>query len=162
TLTLTAPDGVRLAAWFVPSPGAHAGVVVCHGYRASRRTTAWILPILHRAGFTVLSLDFGGMGDSGERACGFGRAEKEEVGTAVRLVKGRAGLGNGRVGVWGHSMGGAAAVLAAAVDPAIGAVVVDSGFARLDQMVRQRFRLLGRIGGPLASCTRWWAERLCG
>src|SRR5947209_2520271 len=102
------------------------------------------------------------MGTSEGNLCSFGRAEKEDVRTAVRYLRAHAGIGSGKVGALGLSMGGAAAIMAAAEEPDIGAVVADSAFARLDQMVLQRFSPLGRPGVPLADCTRWWAERMCG
>jgi fermentation-respiration switch protein FrsA (DUF1100 family) len=161
-VTLTAPDGVKLAAWYVPCAGARAGVVVCHGYGASRRYLTDLLPFLHRAGFAVVSFDFRAMGESGGRFCSFGEYEKEDVRTAVRYLRGRAGLGPGRVGALGLSMGGAAAIMAAVEDFDIGAVVADSAFARLDEMVPQRFTRLGHAGPALACCTQWWGERLAG
>ncbi len=161
-IQMTAPDGVMLSGWYVPCRGARAGVVVCHGYRGCRQFIAWPLPFLHQAGLAVVSFDFPGMGESGAGTCSFGHTEKEDIKVAVRFLQEKAGIASGHVGVLGHSMGGAAAILAAAEEPAIGAVVADSAFARLDQMVGERFRRLGRAAEPLAGCTRWWAERLCG
>jgi dipeptidyl aminopeptidase/acylaminoacyl peptidase len=161
-VTLTTPDGVKLAAWYVPCAGAQAGVVVCHGYGASRRYVTGLLPFLHRAGFAVISFDFRGMGESGGRFCSFGQCEKEDVRTASRYLRAHAGVGPGQVGALGLSMGGAAAIMAAAEDADIGAVVADCAFARLDQMVPQRFARFGRAGPPLACCTQWWGERLAG
>jgi dipeptidyl aminopeptidase/acylaminoacyl peptidase len=161
---LTSTDGVRLVAWYVPCRGARAGIVLCHGYRACRQYMVDLLPFLHRAGFAVLAFDFRGMGESGGSKCSFGHTEKEDVKTAVRSLEERARIPARHIGVFGHSMGGAAAIMAAAEDPEIGAVVSDSGFARLDQMIAQRFRRLG-LGGAgrsLSICTRWWAERMCG
>lgn len=162
TISLTTPDGVRLAAWYVPCPGARAGIIVCHGYRANRQLVASLLPFLHRAGFAVLAFDFRAMGESGGQLCSFGRGEKEDVRAAVQFLRTRPGLEGGRVGVLGLSMGGAAAIMAAAEDPEIGAVVADSTFARLNEMVGERFRGFGQAGPSLAGCTRWWAERMCG
>jgi dipeptidyl aminopeptidase/acylaminoacyl peptidase len=161
TVTLTAPDGVRLKGWYVPYPGARAGIVVCHGYRANRQDMISLLPFLHRAGFAVLTFDFRAMGESEGRTCSFGRSEKGDVRAAVRFLRHR-GIGPGQVGVLGLSMGGSTAILAAAEDPDIGAVVADSSFARLDLMVRQRFLQLGRAAMPFAGCTQWWAERMVG
>ena len=48
-ITLTTPDGVKLAAWYVPCTGARAGIVVCHGYHANRQGVASLLPFLHQA-----------------------------------------------------------------------------------------------------------------
>ncbi len=42
-----------------------------------------------------------------------------------------------RIGILGNSMGGATAVLAAAEEPTIGALVVDSAFAALRDMIAQ-------------------------
>lgn len=161
TVTLTAPDGVRLVAWHVPRQGAKAGVVVCHGYRANRQDVTSMLPFLHRAGFAVVTFDFRAMGESEGQRCSFGHSEKDDVRTAVQFLR-QQGIGAGRVGVLGLSMGGSSAIMAAAEDPDIGAVVADSAFARLDEMVLQRFSGLGPAGAPLAGCTRWWAERITG
>src|SRR5207302_614737 len=68
-VTLTTPDGVKLAAWYVPRADAHAGIVLCHGYGASRQYVAGLIPFLHRAGFAVVAFDFRGMGGSGGRFC---------------------------------------------------------------------------------------------
>src|SRR5437588_705258 len=100
-ITLTAPDGVKLAAWYVPCAGARAGVVVCHGYRANRQDVASLLPFLHRAGFAAVTFDFRGMGTSEGNLCSFGRAEKEDVRTAVRYLRAHAGIGSGKVGALG-------------------------------------------------------------
>lgn len=161
-VTLTAPDGVKLAGWYVPCAGAQAGIVVCHGYGASRKYITGLIPFLHRAGFAVIACDFRGMGESGGRFCSFGQCEKEDVRTAVRYLRARAGIGPGHVGALGLSMGGAAAIMAAAEDPGISAVVADCTFARLDEMVLQRFTPLGHAGPPLARCTQWWGERMAG
>src|SRR5205823_4318392 len=99
-------DGVKLAAWYVPCAGARAAVVVCHGYRASRQDVAGLLPFLHRAGFATVALDFRGNGASEGSLCSFGRAEKEDVRTAVRYLRAHAGIGAGKVGALGLSMGG--------------------------------------------------------
>jgi uncharacterized protein len=161
-VTLTAPDGVKLAGWYVPCAGARAGIVLCHGYGASRRFVTGLLPFLHRAGFAVITFDFRGEGESGGRFCSFGQCEKEDVRTAVRYLRVHAGVGSGHVGALGLSLGGAAAIMAAAEDPDIGAVVADSAFARLDEMVPQRLGHLGFAGPLLACCTQWWGERMAG
>jgi pimeloyl-ACP methyl ester carboxylesterase len=59
-------------------------------------------------------------------------------------------------------MDAASAILAAADDPEIGAVVADSPFARLDEIATYRFSQAGRAGQTLGACTRWWAERIAG
>ena len=63
---------MKLAAWYVPCAGAHAGIVLCHGYGASRRYVTGLLPFLHRAGVAVITFDVRGEGESGGRFCSFG------------------------------------------------------------------------------------------
>jgi len=162
-VTLASPDGTRLAAWYVPRPGARAAVVLCHGYPASREDVLDLIPALHRAGFHVLAFDFRALGESDGRICTLGREEPQDVLTAVAFLRSRPEVDPGRIGVLGTSMGAACCLMAAARSEAIRAVVADSAFARLDWMVGERFRLLPPlIRWPLARSTRWWAERFAG
>jgi fermentation-respiration switch protein FrsA (DUF1100 family) len=161
-VTITSVDGIKLDAWYVPSPGTRAGVVLCHGYRANRQCLAGLLPFLHRAGFAVVAFDFRAMGASEGRTCSFGYAEKGDVRAAARYLQSRERLGPGRVGALGLSMGAASAIMAAADEPAIGAVVADSPFARLDEIAVYRFGQMGSAGSTLGVCTQWWAERMAG
>lgn len=159
-VTLTSSDGTRLAAWYVPRPGARAAVVLCHGYPSSREDVLELIPALHRAGFHVLAFDFRALGESDGRICTLGREEPQDVLTAIAFLRSRQEVDPGRIGVLGTSMGAACCLMAAARSEAIRAVVADSAFARLDWMVGERFRLLPPlIRWPLARSTRWWAER---
>src|SRR5207249_5298673 len=68
-----------------------------------------------------------------------------------------------RIGAMGLSMGGATVLLAAAETPSIRAVVTDSAFARLDEMVQERFRVVPAFyRGMLCSSVRFCAERWSG
>jgi fermentation-respiration switch protein FrsA (DUF1100 family) len=64
-----------------------------------------------------------------------GYYEAEDVKAAVTWLKGR---GMTRVGAWGMSMGGAAVIRAAAVTPAIAAVVVDGTFDKVAHVIKKR------------------------
>jgi fermentation-respiration switch protein FrsA (DUF1100 family) len=60
-------------------------------------------------------------------------------------------------------MGGATALLAAADDPQVAAVVTDCAFARLEEMVEQRFFFLPpNLRTPLGDAVRKWAESWSG
>jgi uncharacterized protein len=162
-VTLTSPDGTRLAAWYVPRPGARAAVILCHGYPSSREDILDLIPALHRAGFHVLAFDFRALGESDGSICTLGREEPQDVLTAVAFLRSRREVDPARIGVLGTSMGAACCLMAAARSEAIRAVVADSAFARLDWMVGERFRRLPPlIRRPLARSTRGWAERFAG
>ena len=129
-------SGVRLAAWHVPHPGSSRGLVLCHGHDNSRIAFAPTLAALHRAGFHLLLFDFRGMGVSQAAPCTYGYEEVRDVEAAVAWLREEAGVQS--LGLYGLSMGGASALLAASRDPKIQAVVTDSAFASLAELVERR------------------------
>jgi len=154
-------EGADLAAWYVPRAGARAGIVLCHGHNDCRTQFHPLLRPLHEAGYALLLFDFRSMGLSGGSVCTYGYREQEDVLAALAWMRGEAGLQ--RVGLLGYSMGGATALLAAARDPGVEAVVTDSAFARLEDMVEQKFFYLPpRVRGPVSRSVRHWATRWAG
>jgi dipeptidyl aminopeptidase/acylaminoacyl peptidase len=161
-VTLTSDDGVRLRGWYVPGAG-RAGIVLCHGFPMNREDVADFLPWLHAAGFHVLAFDFRALGESDGDLCTFGYREKQDVAAAVATLARQPGVDPRRIGAMGISMGGASTLLAAAETPEIRAVVADSAFARLDEMLEERFRHIPPIyRGALCSSVRLCAERWSG
>jgi dipeptidyl aminopeptidase/acylaminoacyl peptidase len=162
-LWLSSHDGTRLAAWYIPRPGARSAVVLCHGYPMNREDLLDLVPPLHRAGFHVLAFDFRAMGESEGTICTFGREEPEDVLAAVRFLQERDEVDPGRIGVYGLSMGAASCLMAAARSDAIRAVVADSAFAHLEGMTHEYFSAVPLLlRRPLAAATESWAERLAG
>jgi len=167
-VTFPSADGIRLAGWYGEPSGTAPSIILCHGAPGDKRDMAGLAGALMDAGFGVLAFDFRGWGDSGRTRVTLGYREVQDVLGAVEFVRnGRAGRQH-PIGIVGLSMGAAAAILAAAQTPAIGAVVADSSYARLDQSVERitrrvwrpfdffagrRARRLGErlIGAPLAS-----------
>lgn len=153
-------DGLTLRGWWVPAPGGRANVVFCHGQTSSRGQVRPLLPGLHAAGLNVLAFDFRAHGSSEGSLSYIGGQEWQDVQAAVRWCRtlGAPGL---PVGVLGFSMGGAAALMAAADCPEIGAVWSDSAFARLDRAIRQHCRsVLGPVGGLIERPVLRWGERM--
>jgi pimeloyl-ACP methyl ester carboxylesterase len=154
-------QGVGLAAWHIPREGSTAGIVLCHGHNDCRMQFFSLLRPLHEAGFHLLLFDFRSMGLSGGKVCTYGLHEQEDVLAAAEWLRREAGVE--RVGLFGISMGGASALLAAARDPGVGAVVADCAFARLEDMVEQNFHYLpARLRGPVSRGVRHWTERWFG
>jgi pimeloyl-ACP methyl ester carboxylesterase len=125
-----AADGVKLRGWFLPA-GTEPGpaVVVVHGWLWNRLgNVAGQVPFtdrdvdflpaartLHDAGISVLLMDLSNHGESGSRfPVTFGLREWQDVVAAVDLLRGRDDVDETRVGVLGCSMGGNAAIYAAA------------------------------------------------
>lgn len=137
-LSFSAPDGVRLVGWFVPSEGDRV-IVLVHGVYSN----AWdgqtpdVAHAYHDAGFNVFLFDSRGQGRSGG-TLGLAWIERQDVRAAVDVLLAR-GFRAGRLGVHGTSYGAATALLAAAEISEIGAVVADSAFADVRDVVLGEF-----------------------
>lgn len=150
---LVARDGVRLSAWYVPTAGSSPPpprglVVVCHGYYGNRGEMLPHLAFLHAAGYAVLLLDFRAHGWSGGRMATFGLSEIWDVQAALDWSESQPELAGLPIALLGESMGAAVCLLVAAGDARVKAVVADSAFARFDNAIAGRLRLL--VGPHLA------------
>jgi dipeptidyl aminopeptidase/acylaminoacyl peptidase len=111
--------------------------VICHGLGANRADFIGLAADLVKAGFHVLLFDFRAHGDSEGFRTSFGYLEQRDLEGALRFLKARPEVDPERIGAYGFSMGGSVAILAAARDATIRAVVSDSAFTSLgDQMDR--------------------------
>jgi Dipeptidyl aminopeptidases/acylaminoacyl-peptidases len=165
--SLRASDGVRLSAWFIPATPATAprGVVVlAHGYHGNRHTMLPYVRFLHEAGYSVLTFDFRAHGWSGGRRTTFGVHEAFDLQAALDWVFDNPELAGLPVALLGESMGASVALLVAAEEPRVGAVVADSGFARFDSAVSGRFSSVfgERASRVLAPPTQKIGERILG
>ncbi|MFA9432339.1 alpha/beta hydrolase [Egicoccus sp. AB-alg2] len=121
---LVAADGTRLAGTHLPGPpDAPGAVLLLHGFAANRRKPAYarLADGLARAS-GVLALDLRGHGGSAGH-CTFGDREVDDVAAGVRWLR---GYGYRRVALLGVSMGGTAALHAAASGVEVDAVATVS------------------------------------
>lgn len=126
-------DGLKIAAWYIPSEENQRAIILVHGYNNSR-TNGFLdqfVPFassLHKAGFSVMMIDLRGHGESEEARFTFGMKERRDVLGAVDWLEGH-GYQPGKIGVLGYSLGAGSIIGAAAEEPDIGAVWTDSLFA---------------------------------
>ncbi len=134
---------IALRGWLIKAEGpARSGeeltVIVVHGLN-SNRTGDNALALTRRLfglDYNVLLFDMRGHGESDGDQVSAGYFERWDVLGAYDFLVER-GVPPVSVGVLGLSMGGAAALLAAAEEPALQAVVVDSAFAHVRDMIAQ-------------------------
>ncbi len=150
---IPAADGVTLAGWLLPRPG-RPGVVLLHGYPADKRDLLPLAAALEPH-FTVLLMDLRFFGDSGGRVTTLGHRERDDLARAVRWLEAR---GAAPVGVFGLSLGGAVALLAAAEEPRIRAVAAYAPFADLRLLAHDVYRYLWLLRYPLVGLMRLWAR----
>ena len=136
-VTLVGRDGTRLAGHWWPAPGAPGTVVLLHGYGMESSQMVPYARFLHRAGFHVLTYDARAHGESAGATCTVGALEQEDLRGALDWL-GRQGA-VGPIGALGLSMGAATAVLAASQDTRLTAVVSESCFSTLRDLLDVAF-----------------------
>jgi uncharacterized protein len=120
-------DGLRLRAWTVRGKPERAAVVVAHGLGDTLESFAGVALDLHARGHTVLLLDMRGHGGSEGRYTTLGARERDDVRAAMAGLRSR-GLAPAGFVLMGYSLGSAAVLRAAALEPETRAVVVEAPF----------------------------------
>ncbi len=139
SLSFVGEDGIALQGWIVkpPHPGMQApAIIMCHGVGANKSDFTELAAALARRGFFVLLFDFRAHGESGGSRTSLGYHEQKDIAAAVDVLKKRREIDQKRIGIYGFSMGGATAILAAATSHAFAAVVADSAFTSLRDQAR--------------------------
>ncbi len=155
-------DGLDLPAWFIPArdgaPGP--GVVLVHGWESGRDRTLPMAQFLHAAGFHCLLFDVRGHGANEPEQLPISGGEfGRDTFAAVDVLFRRPEVTVGAVS--GHSMGAIGAILAAAADPRVEALVATSGPADPYRLTRQTFRLANLpIPDPIAYPLAWLTTRV--
>lgn len=164
-------DGVRLAGWWIPATHGEGSyrtktVVVCHGLAGSKAHQLQLVRRLLASGYNALIFDFRAHGQSGGQLTTLGDLERRDVLGAVRWLRANHPEQAQRIVGLGVSTG-AAALIAAAIDPsdegaAIEAIAVYGAFDELQPVVREFARttfmppmdwLAPKLGLPIASAT---------
>ncbi len=135
-------DGVTIRGWWFPRQESNQVVVGCTGHKGVKSDLLGIGSGLWRAGNNVLLFDFRGCGESDAASPSLAHNELPDARAAVLYAQRR--LPGARLGLIGYSMGAAVAILVAATDSSIRAVVADSSFLGMREVVGHaftRFRL---------------------
>jgi len=127
----TTRDGVKLRGWLLGKGSRLPTVILCHGLGTNKSDLISLANSIYEAGFNVFLFDFRGHGESRNRITSFGYLEQRDLEGAIEYIFKRQDLENKNLGVFGLSMGGAVAVMMAARDPRIKAVVSDSTYQDL-------------------------------
>ncbi len=158
---LTASDGVSLAAWFIPEKNNGAGkraIIFLHGYPADKSDMLDMAAGLHHE-YGLLLMDLRSFGDSGGGYTTLGIRERDDVKKALDFLQAR---GYERIGIFGFSLGGAIAMLAAADDSRISALVTYGALADFRRLGYETYDKLLFLKYPLVYFMELWARLLFG
>jgi len=133
-------DGLTLAGWLIKpdSSGMKApAIIICHGLGANKSDFTDLAVFLVQRGYLVLTFDFRAHGDSEGARTSLGYHEQTDVRAALLYLSSRPDVDQGRIGIFGFSLGGSTAILSAAGTRKFRAVAVDSSFTSLRDQARQ-------------------------
>ncbi|MDE2859945.1 MAG: alpha/beta hydrolase [Chloroflexota bacterium] len=155
-------DGTILSGWFISGTTPRT-IALVHGFGEERHQMLPHADFLHDAGYSTLLFDLRSRGESEGEEVSFGYHESGDLQGAVQYIKQRPDTGGDSVGVLGLSMGGAAAIIAAADTPEIKAVVAESTFSSVDSAVASSFEhFIDLPAFPFAPVTVFILERRLG
>ena len=132
-------DTLRLSGWYFQGEPDAPHLIFVHGLSSVRSGDGAVemAALMVELGYGVLLFDLRGHGDSGGDQVSGGYYERRDVWGAYDYLVGQRGVADDRIGLVGFSMGAATAIMAAAVEPGIRAVVADSPYADVSDLIAQ-------------------------
>jgi alpha-beta hydrolase superfamily lysophospholipase len=156
-VSFRAADGVRLAGWWLARPASQRVIIGFAGHRSRKDSLLGIGSALWRAGNNVLMFDWRSRGQSDVAQHSLAFYELRDAEAALAYVHGR--VPEAQIGVIGYSMGASIAILMAARHPEIRAVVADSPFTGIAEVVAagvMRHRMPARLVTGLTDALTGW------
>lgn len=165
TTQFAGPDGYPLMAWFVPVVDAkrvielknkvfkdkQAAVVLVHDYNATPSQMTPLIGPLHEQGLVVMVVGLRGEGRGRVAAQTFGLNESSDVRGAIAELRKRPTVDGDHIALVGIGSGANAAVLAAAQEPGVRAMVLVNPWETPEQMIAARI-------GPERAGLRWMQQ----
>jgi uncharacterized protein len=134
-IPLRTADGLQIQGFYYPSQNG-AAMLLLHGYRSNHTMMVPIANMLVQHGYGVLMIDFRGHGLSEGNEVTFGKKEVLDADAAFQYLQGQPGIDPLRIAVLGNSMGASTAILYGAQNPRIRAVIAQSPFASMKDIIR--------------------------
>lgn len=131
--TFSPQKGITLDAWYAPGSNG-AGIIVLPGAWGGADTMYQEMEFLHESGYSVMTYDTRSCANPPQQTS-LGYTEMADLKAALDIFSRYPEVK--RIGVFGHSMGGATALLTAAEDDRIQAVVATGNYADLADQVRR-------------------------
>ncbi|HEV3099755.1 MAG TPA: hypothetical protein VGY75_08565 [Candidatus Udaeobacter sp.] len=146
-VSFASDSGATVHGWWSPVRNDHDAVLLLPGIRANRLSMVDRARFLHRAGYSVLLIDFQATGETKGDHITFGWKESRDVLAAINLV--RRIDPTARVAIIGSSLSGVAALLA--TPPLkVDALILEEVYPTIETATRNRMEnYLGGVGRVL-------------
>src|SRR4030088_1220958 len=142
---LVTADGVNFGAWHFRQPGSPQTVIVSGGHKGTRQGSLGISAALWRKGFNVILYSYRGMPGSDRAPVTFGIKEVLELQAVIAFARKR--IPGARIGLFWYPMGAVVSILGAAGEPGVQALVLDSPFSDLRQLLVENVRGTTKLPG---------------
>lgn len=155
-VTLVTEDSLKLDALFIPAVNkTNKAVVVLHGYPFDKGNILPLATFLHYD-FNLLLFDFRYLGRSEGSYTSVGFHEQKDLDAVVKYLRGK---NQTRIGALGFSLGGAVAIMGAK-QTSLDAVVADSSYASLDNMLSHTYKQFWIFKFPFLMTTKILSKML--
>lgn len=138
SLSFLSHDGLKLTGWFVPSKNpSPLTLVVLHGIGSNAGDMILNTVCLMKENrWNLFYINFRGHADSEGTRTSLGPLELKDFESAMTFIKNQKPEATRRLAVYGHSLGAAVAIVAAARHPELEAVAAEDPFSFISKTVR--------------------------
>jgi len=155
-------DGDAVDGWFLAGSG-RGSLLLLHGFGRTHARMWRYGEFLSRAGYSLLGCDFRSSRRRGRKPTTLGHHELADAQAALDWLLAQPTPGGQPIGVMGESLGGSVALLLAARNPEIAAVVVDGAFSNAARALEDSCERWARLPRqPTATFLRWLGRRVTG
>jgi fermentation-respiration switch protein FrsA (DUF1100 family) len=157
-VTVTNPDGMKLAGWFIPSENG-AVIIMQHGYKSTRRELLNEAEMMHRHGYGVLITSIRAHDYSEGELITLGIYEVDDMEAWYQYLLTRDDFDHDKIGIIGNSYGGMLSIQYAAQNENIKAVVANCAFSSMpDTVATSVTHFTGLPEFPFVPLIVFWAE----
>lgn len=158
-VTVTNPDGMKLAGWFIPSQNG-AVIIMQHGYKSTRDELLNEAEMMHRHGYSVLVTSLRAHDYSEGQLITLGKYEVDDMEAWYQYLLTRGDIDHDRIGILGNSYGGMLSIQYASQNKNIKAVVANSAFSSMtDTVATSVEHFTGLPEFPFVPLIVFWAEK---
>jgi len=159
---LTTDDDFNLEALYFPSENG-AAIIILHGYKHYRFAMIYVAAMLVDHGYGAILPILRAHGNSDGELLTFGFKELQDIYTAFRYLLNRTDVNPEKIGLLGQSMGGALAILYAAENTGIKAIVVEGPYDSFDNTLSTTIKkFTGLPPFPFVPTIKYFIERQLG
>jgi fermentation-respiration switch protein FrsA (DUF1100 family) len=155
-VSIPTADGDTIDGWYLRGTEP-AVVLLLHGHGREHRRMWRYGGFLHKAGYGVLAIDFRSARTRDRKPTTLGHYETIDAQAALDWLRKRSELEGHVIGIFGESLGGSVALVTAAKNPDVLAIVDDCGFASGHEAIEDGFRRVAHLpawpGTPLLRST---------